>query len=356
MPEALAKFLFPTCRASKFRNARVQTDFPYNPGRLADLAFLDAEDRVIGLVEVKEEDQLGPGTGDQTQDYLSYVRKNSTQRAPVHFAYVTKHLPSEKSSLVLQISGVKPTYYSELYDRFSKYLADPKLLQRSPVTQLFCRYLQEEGVVYQMLTPEDENTLRLLLRQGFGMRGMTGFGKDVTAERQMQVPILLGTLLANVQAMGIEFHNRFKDQLGNRFVPKFAFYPAWQMKKVSKRLKDPDWYDEIDVIDPDLCDGGALYLWSEGRLRSEDPCYVWLGYEFDLSLSEKEISKHLYAGVGVGNRQFQGFSEFTSFPNYGKAQNGARTIMRNQIREAVQGGNAPGGKHLSSLQKALEKH
>jgi hypothetical protein len=217
--------LFPTCRASQFRHARVETDFPYKSGRLADLALLDPEDRTIALVEVKEEDQLGLGTGDQTYDYLSYIKKNSTQHKPIHFAYVTKHLPSKSSSLALQKEGFKPTYYND-YNGLSKYLAEPRQRQQSPVAQLFCKYLQEEGVVYQALTLEDENTLRLLLRQGFGMRGMMGFGKDVTAERQMQVPTLLGTLLANVQAMGIEFHNRFKDHLGNRSVPKFAFYPG----------------------------------------------------------------------------------------------------------------------------------
>jgi hypothetical protein len=119
-PEVLAKLLFPTCRANRFRQARVQTDFPYNFGRLADLAFLDSEDRTIGLVEVKEEDQLGPGTGDQTYQYLKYIKKYSTEQRPIHFAYVTKHLPSENSSLVLRKNGGKPTYYSELYSGASQ--------------------------------------------------------------------------------------------------------------------------------------------------------------------------------------------------------------------------------------------
>ena len=150
---------------------------------------------------------------------------------------MTKHLPSTVSNLALEKSGVRPTYYGDLYSGFSKYLTDPQQRHRSPVVQLFCRYLEEEGIVYQLLTPEDDNTLRLLLRQGLGMRGMTGFGKDVTAERQMEVPTLLGTLLTNVQAMGVEFHNRFKDHLGNRFVPKFAFYPSWRINKLSKELE-----------------------------------------------------------------------------------------------------------------------
>jgi hypothetical protein len=128
------------------------------------------------------------------------------------------------------------------------------------------------------------------------------------------------------------------------------------MKGVSKHLKDPDWYEEIDGIEPDLCDGGSFYLWSEGRLQSQDPCYVWLGYEFELSLSEKQLTRHLYAGVGIGNRLFEDYSAFKSFPDYAKAQKGARTIIRNQIKKATKSGNAPGGKRLASLGKALEKH
>jgi hypothetical protein len=121
-------------------------------------------------------------------------------------------------------------------------------------------------------------------------------------------------------------------------------------------LKDPDWYDEIDGIGSDLCDGGEFYLWSEGLLRSQEPCYVWLGYEFELSLSEKALAKHLYAGVGIGSRLFEDFSKFNSFPDDGKAQKGARTIIRNQIKKAVKSGSAPGGNRLASLGKALEKH
>jgi len=355
-PEALAKSLFPTCRTSRFRHARVQTDFQYKPERLADLAFLDTEDRVIGLVEVKEEDQLGPGTGDQTQDYLSYVRNNSTPQAPIYFAYVTKHLPSEKSNSALQKDGREPTYYSELYRDFSEYLKDPKQSQRSPVAQLFCKYLQEEGVVYRLLEPDDDNVLRLLLRQGFGLGGTTGFGRDISAERLMQVPAFLGTLLSNVQAMGVEFHNRFRDQLGNRFAPRFAFYPWWEIKKVSKRLENLNSHDEVDGLGSDLCDGGALYLWSVGRLKGQGNCYVWLGQAFELSRSDKALTKYLHAGVSIGSDEFEDRLKIDAFPDQGKAQKGVRRIIRNQIKEARKSANSPARKRLASLGKALEKH
>jgi hypothetical protein len=38
VPDVLAKLLFPACRPRQFRHPRVQTDFPYDTGRLADLA------------------------------------------------------------------------------------------------------------------------------------------------------------------------------------------------------------------------------------------------------------------------------------------------------------------------------
>ena len=67
-----------------------------------------------------------------------------------------------------------------------------------------------------------------------------------------------------------------------------------------------------DGIGSDLCDGGEFYLWSEGLVRSQDPCYVWLGYEFELSLSEKALTKHLYAGVGIGSSRQKLFASGSS--------------------------------------------
>jgi hypothetical protein len=63
----------------------------------------------------------------------------------------------------------------------------------------------------------------------------------------------------------------------------------------------------------------------------------------------------LYAGVGAGNQQFDDYSIFKFFPDYAKAQKGARTIIRNQIKKAIRSGKAPGGKSLANLGKALDK-
>jgi hypothetical protein len=146
-------------------------------------------------------------------------------------------------------------------------------------------------------------------------------------------------------------------EIGHMLVPKFAFYPSWRIKKLSKDLKDTDAYDEIDWLDSDRCDGGAFYLWSEGRLKCQDPGYVWLGYSFELSLDDRALTKHLYAGVGTSDRPFEDHSKnFETFPDYGKAQKGARTMIRKQIKEAIKSGNVPGGKRLAGLGKALDNH
>ena len=275
---------------------------------------------------------------------------------PIHFAYVTKHLPSNESYLALQDYGYTPIFYNELYHSLSKILKRTEQWERSPVAQLFCKYLEEEGMVYQTLTRDDESTLRLLLRQGFGLSGVTGFGKEMTAERLIQVPQLLGHLLSNVEAMGVEFHNRFKGHLGNRFMPKYGFYPTWQIERLSKSLKNTKEYDEFDYLDDDFCDGGALIIWSEGKLQSTN-CYIWLGYEIEFNLHKQTLIKHLYGGVGNRRYMFEDWKKFTSFPDSAAAQKGTRRIIRSQIRRAIKSPRkVPWVKELRGLLKEIESH
>lgn len=352
-PEVLAKLLFPTCQESKFRHAQVITEFRFQPDRQADLAFLDAEDRVLGLVEVKEEDQLGPGTGEQTSDYLSYIKKTATPEAPIYFSYVTKHLPSNKSSLQLEKNGVAPVYYNDIYYGLSKYLAISRQRNRSPMTKLFHQYLEEEGAVYQKLTSGQDDTLRLLLRQGLGLGNTFGLGNRMTADRLMQTPKLLDVLIGNVEAMSIEFHNGFKEHLGNRFQSKFRFRPYWNMEKLSKRLNRSD-QNTIGELDPSFCDGGVLVVLSVGRLQSKQSCYVWFGYSFELSISEKSLTKHLFASLGLNSNMFSQSKQFKSFPDHAEAQKAVRGMIRNQLKNAVNSAKPPGDKsRLKALGETL---
>src|SRR5438309_8522293 len=56
-PELLGAVLFPNSRRGWIKHSRVMTEYPYRVRRRADLAFVDASDTLVALVEVKEKDQ-----------------------------------------------------------------------------------------------------------------------------------------------------------------------------------------------------------------------------------------------------------------------------------------------------------
>ena len=209
-PDALRDVLFPASRKADFQNAKVTTELKYDGTRRADLAFLDEKDNVIGLIEVKEEDQMTAGSGDQTLAYLTFIKNAEQSGRSIHFAYVTKHMPSNDSYSALLAHGMKPTFYSDIDYLLPKVLKKTGAWERSPVAQLFCKYLSEEGVVYHPLTANEDSVLRLLVRQGLSLQGHTGFGKDKTSSRLVETPKLLSKLLSNAEAMGIGFHQKFR--------------------------------------------------------------------------------------------------------------------------------------------------
>ena len=101
-PDALRQILFPRSIKAKFSDARAFTERDHVETRRADLAFYDAQNNIIGLVEVKEDDQLAPLAGAQVDDYISYVKwEKEVNKRVVHFAFVTKHLPSRRSQEAL---------------------------------------------------------------------------------------------------------------------------------------------------------------------------------------------------------------------------------------------------------------
>jgi hypothetical protein len=257
IPDILPAVVFRLPRNRRFRATQAITEYYFLPGkRAADLAFLDANGNVLGLVEVKEEDQLTKRNTDQTRDYLSFVKKGRRQ-----FSYVTKHLPAQASQKLLLSSKMMPTFYSDLYAGIKNALAQDRW-DRCPVARMFCAYIEKQGVMY-MDDDIDDYVLGLLLQQGnSGIRRAVS-GQKVTAERLSQTPQLLATLMSNVEALGIEFHNKYRSLLGNRFSPRFAFYPMWNTEEVRDRLVEytkpetprADRYEKLSCLAPRLLQG-----------------------------------------------------------------------------------------------------
>ena len=80
-----------------------------------------------------------------------------------------------------------------------------------------------------------------------------------------------------------------------------------------------------------------MYVWSEGRLRGDSNCWVWLGYEFQMSRSQKSFTKKLYAGVLAGDYLDEDSGkEFDDFPEQPEAQKGAQEILIRQVTSVLE--------------------
>jgi hypothetical protein len=160
--------------------------------------------------------------------------------------------------------------------------------------------------------------------------------------------------------LGRDYRQVFYKRLGNRFLPKFAFYPYWQIEKVRQNVAKEHSVDreEIDMLEPDACDGGELYVWSEGLLKKEkensQQTYVYLGYSFHYSRKNQNLKKRLYAGVWVKGHNYEDFGpHFKSYPDEKAAQAGARKIIRQQLKKALK--DYPKLRSLHELLRDMEK-
>lgn len=344
-PGVVGKALFPSTPSNRFLSARASTEEHYRSRRYADLAVFSASGDVIGIVEVKEDDQLTKRNADQLRDYLSFSAERN-----VPFTYLTQHMPSLACGELLKAHAKSPMYYSDLY----RALAALTVKQSSPVVRFLLDYLLEFGPVYEPLNEADNPALRLLLRQAFSLVGRIGFGKEKTPEKVLMSARILGRLISNAESLGIDFRRSFRSHFGVRFATGYSFQPNWNIEKLKADItKNGDDYEEIDLFDPTFCDGGTLHVWTEGKLKNTK-CYVWLGHAITLSKSKKKMRFHNYAGVGKGGADhYESLSSpRKTFPSEQAAQKAIRKLLAQQIPLAI-ADNHSGSDGLKKLLKDL---
>ena len=356
----LREALFPTLKLSELIESRVSTEFPLPNGRRADLAVHNRDDQLIALAEVKENDQLAAGVDEQTMAYLKYISNARKNRQPIVFAYVTKHLPSRQSLEQLERYCSKPVFYRDIYSRLQSIFGRPHATIKSmhfPVAQLLCRYLEEEGVIYRQL--ENERPITFLLRQS-ATGGSAGLGKLHTAETVADVPKSLELLIANAEAIGIEFYDQFRAHFGNRFVPSLKVTPQFNDEALFKAIKKRPDSDEIDIYK--YSEGSYAWIWSHGRLAKVKPphwAYVALGYSFELDAKASNgLGQFLFAEISTGGRDFYLEKPYTKFPNQTSAQIRLRRLLKDVLGEALGSEGAPKQYHkaLTMLDKQLSAH
>lgn len=90
---AVLRALFPKMSDKQAEGCRARVEWSFKDieeqNRFADLSVFHGS-ALVGMVEIKENDHRSKGNRDQLARYRQYMRK---RRRPIHFSYVTKHMP-----------------------------------------------------------------------------------------------------------------------------------------------------------------------------------------------------------------------------------------------------------------------
>jgi hypothetical protein len=273
-PALFGSALFPNLQKSQLKTARVLPEYRLANKRIADLALINDSNEPIALVEVKEEDQLGAHVDDQTQAYLKYILKARKSKEPIQFAYITKHLPLESTLKRLTEVNLKPIYYRDIHAALKDLLArDQSFGVPHPIAELFCRYLEEDGVTYREI--EDEQAIALFLRQASNPKSTPG--RLHTADRASNAARILDVLLGNSEVLGIEFHNTFREYFGNRFTPSFQIWNEFDEEAIRKTVHRKGFSIHKHISK------GVLSVCSYGKISGvPNWAYVRIGFWFEL--------------------------------------------------------------------------
>jgi hypothetical protein len=128
-PEEIWTSIF---RIADPRARRAHVEFNYSEGKFADLSFFDKENRLTGLAEVKEEDQLSSHAVEQAARYITFQRQHPNAR----FAYITKYSPSKETEALLKSHSIQPVYYSDIYQSLKP------CIRAGPTIRMLCDYLK----------------------------------------------------------------------------------------------------------------------------------------------------------------------------------------------------------------------
>jgi len=137
--------------------ATVEWSFPgVSTNRRADIAILEESSQILlGLIEIKYEDELLDGIDKQLDDYLRIVKQEG-----IAFAYVTIYSPKPEHIEKLNALGGRHIYFSDIYNAICR--------KRSPIARMFAEFLREEMPVFEDMKNHDK-ALELLLVKGLGL-------------------------------------------------------------------------------------------------------------------------------------------------------------------------------------------
>jgi hypothetical protein len=285
--------------------------------RRADLALFDEQGRIVGLVEVKYEDQKNDRNHAQLSDYIKFSKSYHANPGVPVIVLTKSPLPASETSLIERNSKIVSCIsYGDIVRR----LQDQDF--KSAVPSMVIEYFKEEAF---MFNPIDADALELLMINALNIRYGHGRGRKYTHSNVINAPRALESLITNTEIIGDRIHS-FMDGQRARPITRFRFFPKIAPSKVELAKKDLTEYRGIQAA---RISAGALNVYYPYHLYDGD---TWRGnFEFgfyiDMDVDRKEALKtSVYASVWFGN---------DDDPEYSKKVNLQKLTEDNALKIAV---------------------
>lgn len=262
--------------------------------RRADLALFDEQGRVVGLIEVKYEDQKSDRNHAQLDDYIKFSKAYHANPA-VPIIVVTKSpLPAPETKLIERNSKiVRCISYGDIVRRLQE--RDFK----SAVLKMVVEYFKEEAF---MFNPIETDALELLMINALNIRYGHGRGRKYTHFNVVNAPRALESLVTNTGIIGDQVHS-YMDGQRARPIPRFRLVTKIAPDKVELAKKDLSDYREIQAA---RISAGCLNVYYLYNLYDGD---TWrgnfeFGFRIDMDVDRKEALKtYVYSLVWLKERE-----------------------------------------------------
>ncbi len=322
--------------------AQFEREWPYRPGRLADLGVL-IDGQPVMLFEVKEDDVASPRNPAQLKDYLDHVE---TTPHPPHFFHLSRYTPI--SALPgLRAAERSGRVHDLRYRHLHKAMREHELAQghNAPISRMVREYLEDIGVnAYQTLNlTEDRKALTFLVTQMSGFDHFHGLGRLHSADNAMRGPDLLKVLLGNAAAFGDWLAEPNQGLFRQKPKSRFLVTRQYQPKRLESAIagRDPD--DEFFEPGRRAVGEGTLFVYTMAALSrsSEEPgqwAYAELGQLVTVSAAKREPAQiALYAALswsGGGDHPYADGDWLSPFPSEAEATAELRGHLEKTLRKA----------------------
>lgn len=266
-------------------NYRLEQEYPYQDGRLADIAVIYDECPLL-LVEIKWNDSLGKETnlmGSQLDDYVNFCLKQKKCGLLV----LTKNTLSVEEQDCL--NKLKRRGQHHYFGGMSSYLEKSP----SPIAKLFFEYLQDKGVVMNKI--DTASLFRFFHRF---VNPYNGAGKITSKEQLSDGPTQFSNLLNNMGLIAQEISPDFFDIKGARrsATVDFAVVPIFLRKNLYRQLKDEADNDEVCLYQ-NARTGGYIYVFANERISSDPNPWAQIQYGFCFTMQPNKL--HKFKGVSL---------------------------------------------------------